>query len=95
MKVENMAVRDAPGLMPRIESVWAFLSVDVDGNEGVIGGPIGPDRGMIPFIGADEARVKSLLPMVEHIVKLTGRPARLVKFSVREDVREIVVGGRQ
>lgn len=80
---------DAPGLMPRIESLWAYLSVDVDGNEGVIAAPIGPGGGMMPLIGADEVRVKSLLPMAEHIVKLTGRHARLVRFSVREDIREI------
>ena len=77
-----------PNTMPRINKIWAFLSVDDDGNEGVIAAPI-PGFASVPLIAADEARLASLTPLAETLAKLTGRKIVLVEFATRTDVREI------
>lgn len=76
-----------------IKDLWAYVSVDpADGNEGILSmiAP-GPD-GMptyIPFIGADEARMKSLLPEARRLRAISKNPVRLLKFSHREVIEEI------
>jgi hypothetical protein len=74
--------------MPRIDCIWAFLSVDEeDGNEGVCAAPL--NGSLMPLIAADEKRLASLWPVAEEIARLTGRVIRLVKFHNREVVRQI------
>jgi hypothetical protein len=52
--------------LPRINEVWAFVSVDPkDGNEGVMATTTG--RYWLPLIGADGERIKSLRPIVEEM----------------------------
>jgi hypothetical protein len=74
--------------MPKIESIWAFVSVDPeDGNEGVAAASF---RGvMMPLIAADEKRLTMILPIAEHIKASTGIKLKLVKFTTREEIREI------
>jgi hypothetical protein len=75
--------------MPRIDSIWAYLSVDPDdGNEGVLSAPLLGPGSQVPLIAADEARLKSIGPIAEKIAQATGRRVRLVKFATREVVRE-------
>jgi hypothetical protein len=42
---------------PRIDSIWAFLSIDDDGNEAVIAGPLPGPGSYVPLIAADERRL--------------------------------------
>jgi hypothetical protein len=73
--------------MPRIESIWAFVSVDpIDGNEGVCAAPL--TGVMLPMIAADKDRLEILIPMAEYIVAQTGIKIKLVKFTTREEVHE-------
>jgi hypothetical protein len=75
--------------MPRIDCVWAFLSVDPeDGNEGVIAAPLMGPGSMVPLIAADERRLQSITPIAKDIAKATGRVVRLVKFTGREVVEQ-------
>jgi hypothetical protein len=75
--------------LPRIDELWAFLSVDADG-EGVIAAPyLGPGWGPVPLIAADPERLKTITPIAEGIARTTGRKVRLVKFTTRKLVREI------
>jgi hypothetical protein len=75
--------------MPRIDAIWAFLSIDPeDGNEGVLAGPLLGPGSVVPLIAADEARLKSLTPTAEQIARISGRVVRLVKFTNREVVRQ-------
>jgi hypothetical protein len=78
-----------PNTLPRIDGVWAYLSVDADGNEGVCAAPIGPGGMCVPLIAADEARLKSLTPIAEQLAKFTGMTIKLVRFGTREELREI------
>jgi hypothetical protein len=75
---------DAPNYMGRIETLWAYLSID-EGGEGVCAAPLGP-LPVVPLIAADRARVESIKPIARELAKRFGKPVRLAKFSTREDV---------
>lgn len=77
--------------MPRIDAVWAFVSVDPnDGNEGVIAFQV---HGLwMPLIAADPARVENLRPIAAHIAKEQKITVKLVKFTTREEL-ETIIGG--
>lgn len=73
----------------RIDTIWAFVSVDPEDNtEGVIAGPLLGPGSVIPFIAADEARLASLRPLAQKFAKQLGRPVRLLKFSIREVIED-------
>jgi hypothetical protein len=73
--------------MPRIDAIWAFLSVDErDGNEGVMAATMGIN--LVPLIAADEKRLASLRPLAQNMAERFGMKVRLVKFHVREVIEE-------
>lgn len=69
----------------RLESVHAFVCIDDDGDEGVIGETLS-DGTMMPFIAGDAKRVEILRPMAKKIGRIAGKEIRLVRFSQREDL---------
>ena len=76
--------------MPRIDCLWAFLSVDeADGNEGVCAVNFPGLPGLTPLIAADQRRLDLITPIAEDLARTTGRVLRLVKFYNREVVRQI------
>jgi hypothetical protein len=75
--------------LPSIEELYVFVSVDAeDGNEGVVGAPMGP-VGCMPLVAADKNRLSELIPIAEEISKMTGMKIRLIKLSHREVIKEI------
>lgn len=75
--------------LPKIETVYAFVSVDpLDGNEGVCAAPMG-GLGLVPLIAFDAARLESIRPIAADIAKMSGMKIKLVKFTQREEVEEI------
>ena len=73
--------------MPRIDRMWAFLSVDHDGEEGVCAASI--NGVMMPLIASDQRRVDQLTPIAEDIARNAGIKIRLVEFSPRTIIKEI------
>lgn len=74
--------------MPRIDEIWAFVSVDPnDGNEGIIAQTMGDT--WMPFVAADKARLDALRPIVEHLVHKRGITVKLVKFTQREEIETL------
>lgn len=71
----------------RIEAIHAFIAVDGDDEEGIIGQRMGDS--WLPFIAADIQRLEQLRPIAEAIAEATGQEVRLVRFSVREDLEVI------
>lgn len=71
----------------RIDRVWAFVSVDADGNEGVLAATIGDT--VYPLMGADEARVASLRSLAEGIAKQAGMTVKLLRFDTRTELDTI------
>ena len=72
MNIADAALIDPPNVLPRIERIWAFLSVDAAGNEGLCAAPLG-GLGLVPLIAADEARLESLRPIAVYLAARTGK----------------------
>jgi hypothetical protein len=71
----------------RIEAMWAFVAIDPkEDGEGLIAGDILKGFGPVPFIGADEERVRALRPLIEKMAAATGIQIRLVKFTGRVEI---------
>ena len=70
-----------------IEKLFAFVVANPEG-EGVIGMRT-PNGNWIPLVGADKERIESLRDVAEGTAKASGRPVRLVEFSVRKDLEVI------
>jgi hypothetical protein len=81
-------LRQDPNTMPRIEHMWAYLSVDADGNEGVIAAYFPDQQAWMPLVAVDDDRIKSLRPWAMLSVQ-AGYEVKLAKFSVREDVETL------
>lgn len=79
------ALHQPKNTLPRIESVYAFVSVDPeDGNEGIIAAPIG---GMtMPMIAADVERLAILKPIAAEIAVAFGVTVKLIRLTTREEL---------
>lgn len=76
------------GMGFRIQSLWAYLAVHADNDEGVIA-TLGPSGVWIPMIGADQARLRSLEPVVREMVAQSKMPVVLAQFAQRTDLETI------
>ncbi len=74
--------------MPKIDALFAFISVDEGPeDEGIVAARMG--NMWMPLVGADMDRVESLKPLAVGVARLTGKRIVLAKFSVREDLEEL------
>jgi hypothetical protein len=80
-------LHDPGGLGFRIESVYAFVSVHDDDDEGIVAATIGGV--MLPLIAADAERLEALRPFAVRAARASGRPVRLVRFDRRTDVEVV------
>lgn len=85
----------ADNYLEKITHLWAFLSKD-EGGEGVIAGDmdIGGHTVHMPFVCADNARMKSLINYAKLIGRESGKTIKLVKFTQREEI-EIIWDGNK
>ena len=75
----------------RIDALYAWVVQEPDGDEGVCSATmqyLGREM-MMPLVGADIDRVKSLRQHARATRMMTGCPVRLVRFSMREDLEEL------
>lgn len=70
----------------RVSEVYAFLAIDVDGDEGVPAIRVGAT--LMPLVAFDLDRMKSLRPVAENLAR-EGTPMRLARFTNREDLEQI------
>lgn len=75
-------------MQQKIDRLFAFVVTDDDGSEGIIGMQAPESNMMVPFIGADMDRVKSLAFMANIIAKKVNKEYRILEFSTRKDVTE-------
>jgi hypothetical protein len=73
--------------MPRIDKIWAFLSIDKDGDEAVCG--MAFNGGWIAMVAADLKRVESLKPVAKAMAELSDMKIKLVEFTTRREIQEI------
>ena len=76
MKLEN-------GRFLRITEIYAFVSKDKEGNEGIMGFKM-PDGNWMPMIGADVDRVDQLIPYADMTKKITG-----VDYEIRYFIQRV------
>lgn len=77
-----------PGNYQVISKVTAFVSVDKDGNEGVMG--MNTSMGWMPFIGADEERLTQLYPIAKEMSEKFNVPFKVIQLTNRYDITEMV-----
>lgn len=75
------------GTLPRIEAIWAWLAIDEEGSEGVVGGFTGGH--FLPLIASDKIRLDQLRPIAESAAQTSGMRVMLAKFTAREDIETI------
>lgn len=63
----------------KIEGLWCFISVDEEGNEGLIAQLV--DDMWVPFICADKTRMEELLPIARRIARIAGMTIELRYFG--------------
>lgn len=73
--------------MPKIDAMFAFIAEDNGPeDEGIMGFSM-PDGSMMPMVGADMKRVKSLLPMAKMIRRVTGKPFKILRFKIDGEIK--------
>lgn len=77
-----------PNKLARIETLYAALSVDAAG-EGLCAGPIG-QYGVAPLVCTEERHVGVITDIARGIARATKRTVRMVRFTGREPIEEIV-----
>jgi len=86
---EGTVFHQPKNTLPKITEIYAFVSVDAeDGNEGLVGAPLGP-VGCMPMIAADAKRLEQLIPMAKEIAFVTGVKINLIKLTKREEIMTI------
>ncbi len=83
-------IHDAPSDKP-LTYLYAFVAVDEKGNEGICAFNI-PSVGWTPLITGDEKNLPTLEKAAQHLKGLTEKRIKLLKFTTREDMREITNG---
>lgn len=75
----------------RIESVFAFVANGPDG-EGIMAASVVIDGRltMLPLIGADMDRIKSLVKIADEIAEASGHPYKIYRFDNKVDITEEV-----
>lgn len=77
--------------LTRIDAIYAAISVDDDGTEGICG--FLSTTGWLPLITADPKNLHFIREQAEFIAKRDQRLVRIVKLTTREEVE--LVDGRQ
>jgi hypothetical protein len=68
----------------KIENLWAFVSVDEDGDEGLAA--FMSDDVWMPMVAADEKRVESLRAIAQKLAESSDGKVALLRFAIREDI---------
>lgn len=74
-------------VLPRIDSIWAVVSVDDDGTEGLCG--ILTQTGWLPLIVANEKNLPDIRAEAIKIAKRDQRLVRIVRLHQREELELI------
>ncbi len=73
----------------KLSTVTAFVAIDKDnGDEGIIS--FQNNNIWMPMVCGDEERIAQMLPIAERICKEAGTSFRILQFSVRTDVTDLI-----
>lgn len=85
---DGRVLHDAPNTFV-ITGVWMVVSVDDDGQEGVVAAPHWEGGPVMPLIAADEARLPMIKTLAKQIAGLTKKQLRLIRLDTRTDLETI------
>lgn len=71
----------------RITEMWAFISQDDNGNEGILG--FDSPLGISPMMTTSPKVLESFRPIAVALASETGKKILLIKLTHRTDVEEI------
>lgn len=75
--------------MPKINKLYAFVAEDQGPeDEGIMAYMNPVNKVWVPLVGADLARLKSLKNAADAISENSGKPHRVLEFSVRTDITD-------
>ena len=83
----KMKILHAPENTQKITEIYAFVSVDKNGNEGVCA--FSTHKAMVPMIAADLERLEQFKPIARELAKISPHAIKLIKFHTREEIEEI------
>lgn len=72
--------------MFKIESLWAYVSENDVGDEGLCGYKDPRTGNWLPMVAGNHKHLQALKPFADQIAKLTKKKVKLVKFTMREDL---------
>lgn len=73
----------------RIQHIHAITAIDPNFDDEGIGGYM-TRNGPVPMIASDDVRLEKLIEMAQEMSNQTGTKFKVVRFSIREDLQEIV-----
>ena len=74
--------------MPKITEMFAYVMADKNkDDEGVIGFYSPRVGGWVPMVGADMDRMKSLKQEADRISEQVGKPYKILKFTLVEEIK--------
>jgi hypothetical protein len=86
-----MIVLEPPNTLPEIGEIYAFLSMDAAGNEGLCAYQARSDL-WLPMVFADKKKIEILSPMAQEIANNSKHDVVLVKFNNREELKRFTKG---
>jgi hypothetical protein len=74
-----------------LTEIYAWVCTEPDGSEGIIAAAMPTEGGvmMMPLVGGDLARMRSLRHHAVETQRATGWPVRLMRFSTRSTLEEL------
>lgn len=79
----------SPGSVQRLNEVWMVTFIADGGVETVAQGQL-TTGAYVPMIAADRERMESMLPAAQDMAKARNIRMRLIKFTTRVDLQEIL-----
>ena len=78
----------------KIDSIFAFIAQSDDG-EGIMAAQMTMygQPTMMPLVGADMERVKTLYPLAKQISEKSGRPFKVYRFDNKVDITQELENG--
>lgn len=72
----------------KIKTIKAFIVEEFGGNERILASEL--NGALVPFISDDDLGIEKLRPLAKRIAQEDGLNIKLVEFSAREVLEEIV-----
>jgi hypothetical protein len=70
-----------PGNATEIEHVYVFMSIDAEGRNGIVGGPMPGLGNFVQFVTASPKVVEMMKKAAEQLAKETGKPIGMFAFK--------------